>query len=283
MAGPTKKPKKPSAPESDNESMSEESESGTYHGQQEVQATFEGRNPEGQDFHGIKQLLQQLFLKAHIDLSEMSDMLISQSGLGSVLKQSANDSDDEDDMELSEECDVFGITSLINLTVHKDKECVKQFYNLLEEFSLKHSGKEIQETVKTILNQSLKVCFLINERFVNIPAKISAVMLSSLYNELQRITKKDPSYNFQYFVMICKTCRPKGDKEGEEIYSNDEEQIFTKSAEITFDFSVETESDIGLGGRWLSEDKQMVPYRRVVIFKGDKLKSIINEITVLVQ
>lgn len=56
----------------------------------EIQATFEGRNPEGQDFHGIKQLLSQLFLKAHINLGQMTDMLIGQSGVGSVLKQVFN-------------------------------------------------------------------------------------------------------------------------------------------------------------------------------------------------
>ena len=86
---------------------------------QEIQATFEGRNPDGQDFHGIKQLLQQLFVTAHVDLSQMSDMLIAQAGIGSVLKQSYNDSDDEEDVDMVDESDVFGITSAINLTQHK--------------------------------------------------------------------------------------------------------------------------------------------------------------------
>lgn len=36
MAGPTKKPRKPAEPHSDDESMSDESESGTYQGQQVI-------------------------------------------------------------------------------------------------------------------------------------------------------------------------------------------------------------------------------------------------------
>lgn len=36
---------------------------------------FEGRNPINGDFHGIRQLLQQLFLKSEINLSEMSDII----------------------------------------------------------------------------------------------------------------------------------------------------------------------------------------------------------------
>lgn len=43
---------------------------------QEIQVDFEGRNPIDSDFHGIRQLLQQLFLKAHINLSELSDVII---------------------------------------------------------------------------------------------------------------------------------------------------------------------------------------------------------------
>lgn len=85
---------------------------------QEIQADFEGRNPESSDFHGIKQLLQQLFLKAHIDLSQLSDILIAQDGVGSVLKQSSYDDEDTEDDDMSDVLDVFGITSVINITSH---------------------------------------------------------------------------------------------------------------------------------------------------------------------
>lgn len=54
-------------------------------------------------------------------------------------------------------------------------------------------------------------------------------------------------------------------------------------ADLTFDFSVENESDSGLGGRWLSEDKELSPFRRVIIFKASKFKAIVDEITILVQ
>lgn len=42
---------------------------------QEIQVEFEGRNPISRDFHGIRQLLQQLFLKSDINLSELSDII----------------------------------------------------------------------------------------------------------------------------------------------------------------------------------------------------------------
>lgn len=45
-----------------------------YHlSQQVIQVEFEGRNPMTSDFHGVRQLLQQLFLKSDINLSELAD------------------------------------------------------------------------------------------------------------------------------------------------------------------------------------------------------------------
>lgn len=81
----------------------------------EFQVDFEGRNPQGPDYHGIKTLLQQLFLKAHIDLGELTDLIISQNYVGSVVKQSEEigESDGEDD-DIHDS--VFGITTVINVS-----------------------------------------------------------------------------------------------------------------------------------------------------------------------
>ena len=80
----------------------------------EIQVDFEGRNPQDPDFHGIKTLLQQLFLKAHVDLSSLTDLIISQNYIGSVVKQSQDEegSDDED----GDTNDVFGITTVVNIS-----------------------------------------------------------------------------------------------------------------------------------------------------------------------
>lgn len=41
-----------------------------------ITVDFEGRNPIDSDLDGIKQMLGQLFVKAHIDLSELSGIII---------------------------------------------------------------------------------------------------------------------------------------------------------------------------------------------------------------
>jgi len=53
---------------------------------QSIDVEFEGRSPEVTDFHCIKQLLQQLFLKAPVNLSDMTSVLIHQTNIGSVIK-----------------------------------------------------------------------------------------------------------------------------------------------------------------------------------------------------
>lgn len=88
-------------------------------------ADFEGRNPDAIDFDGIKQLLKQLFLKAHVNISELSDLIIAQQGLGSVLKQAEDDDDDDDEDPIDNT--VFGVTTVVNLTanmvLHKITSC----------------------------------------------------------------------------------------------------------------------------------------------------------------
>ena len=54
----------------------------------EIQVDFEGQNPCQEDFAGIKSLLHQLLLKAHVDTSQLADLIIEQSFIGSVLKVS---------------------------------------------------------------------------------------------------------------------------------------------------------------------------------------------------
>lgn len=82
----------------------------------QIQVDFEARIPQDPDFHGIKTLLNQLFLKAHLDLGGLTDLIISQNYVGSVVKQAldepvSDDDDDDDDVN-----DVFGITTVINVS-----------------------------------------------------------------------------------------------------------------------------------------------------------------------
>lgn len=85
---------------------------------------FMGRSPEDSDLAGIKILLQQLFLNSTVDLRALAEHIISRNYVGSVVKQALDDVEEEDDDEDSDVNDVFGITSVVNIS----KGQVNYFY-----------------------------------------------------------------------------------------------------------------------------------------------------------
>ena len=70
----------------DDEEMGEDEELGEN--DREVQVEFAGQSPAPEDFHGIKALMHQLFLKAHINLSGLTELIIQQNFIGSILQVS---------------------------------------------------------------------------------------------------------------------------------------------------------------------------------------------------
>ena len=76
--------------ESENESDVEDEEMELGENDREIQVDFEGQIPCLEDFAGIKSLLHQLFLKAHVNLSSLTDLILAQSFVGSVLKVQLN-------------------------------------------------------------------------------------------------------------------------------------------------------------------------------------------------
>jgi len=259
----------------------------------ELQIDFEGRNPQDPDYHGIKTLLQQLFLKAHIDLGGLTDLIISQNYVGSVVKQSEEIDESDDDSDVN---DVFGITTVVNVSDKQNVLCIQQLRDLLKQLADEHATDAVNTMIKNVLeNDSAQLGLLINERFVNIPAKISVPLLENLLSELKRAISKNMPFNFAYYVLICKLYKTKDAKAGKTIqnwknknknisskpsllWSNPEEEIFAEEAIASFEFSVEEEADSGLVGTWTETDDEMIPYRRVLLFEASKLQTVFDKI-----
>lgn len=251
---------------------------------QEIQVDFEGRNPIDSDYDGIKQLLNQLFRKAHINISEMSNVIIGQNYVGSVIKQSWDeemDDEEEDDMDSDDSNLVFGVTTAINITHRKETECVQQLRTYILEKAEKHATDATLKLLRDILgNEGKPTGFLINERFINIPAQIAVPMLDSLVKEIKRANDKKMPYNFSYFLILLKFHRQasKKQKPTEDLYSNPEEEVFIQDALASFDFSIETEADSGLTGNWQEEDETLTPFRKLVVLDAKKLPEIVDSI-----
>jgi protein BCP1 len=251
---------------------------------QEIQVDFEGRNPIDSDFHGIKQLLGQLFPKAHINLTEMTDVIIKQNFVGSVIKQCDLDYDDSSDEDIDMEDaggTVFGVATAINIT-NKTEECVKQFRSFILEKAEKNAKEADLKTIKDILGNGGKPTgLIINERFINIPAQIAVPTLDSLQNEIRRANEKKMPFNFGYYVMLVKYYHREAQKKkaAEIYYTNPEEEALVGEGLATFDYTVEQETTTGLAGNWLEDDTELKPYRKVIFLDGKKLPEYVKKIS----
>lgn len=166
----------------------------------------------------------------------------------------------------------------------------------MKQLADEHATDAVNTMIKNVLeNDSAQLGLLINERFVNIPAKISVPLLENLLSELKRAISKNMPFNFAYYVLICKLYKTKDPKAGKTIqnwknknknvgskpsvlWSNLEEEIFAEEAIASFEFSVEEEADSGLSGTWTETDDEMIPYRRVLLFEASKLQTVFDKI-----
>ncbi|XP_022080558.1 protein BCCIP homolog [Acanthaster planci] len=263
---------------------------------QEVQVEFEALPPQDNDFHGIKRLLQQLFLKSRVNLSELTNLILSQNHVGSVLKQSeaqlAEESDSSDD---DDEDHVYGVITALNISDKKNENCVKDIQSLLEEKCTKcASPADREQFMRTLDDPEHSVGLLLNERFVNIPPQLAPPLHKSLQKDLQLASRKNPKFKLDYFLLICKSYREdsrrqpaKGKKkkaagsvtpENELLFSNAEDEYFHKAAVLSFEYPVSAESDSALGGSWSFDDVEYKTFRTVLLVPSSCMADILSQI-----
>ncbi|XP_065827852.1 BRCA2 and CDKN1A-interacting protein-like [Oscarella lobularis] len=267
----------------------------------EVQVEFEARQPEADDFHGIKRLLNQLFSSSPVNVGELTDLVLSQENVGSVIKirQSEGDSDDESD----DEDNVFGLTTVINTRLHKDKGCVKEIIKLIE---TKCSDGEVHSKLTALLhgNDDGDTGLLLSERFLNIPPQIALPSYKNLLDDIDRA--KDASFNFRYFIIICKSYkepdvrRPKKGKKKKRggqsgaaahridstnsdiKFCNAEEEILSKMATMSFSYAVDDKTSVRADDDDDDEDS-LIPIRTVLVIPRDTMPRIIHQMEELLQ
>ncbi|XP_058476123.1 protein BCCIP homolog [Solea solea] len=267
--------------EDDDDSRDEDSEEEIN---EEVMVDFEAHTISHSDFNGIKKLLQQLFLKAHVNTSEMTDIIIQQNHVGSVVKQAdvPEDSDDDDPNE------VFGFITMLNLTERKGVQFVEEVKELILDQCEKNSTHSSTVQLEQILEDTSKpVGFLLSERFINVPPQIALPLHKQLQEELAEAqTTNKPSGRCHYCLMISKTCKEAtksipargGAPKEEYIFVNAEEEFFYEQAIMKFHYSVQEEADSCLSGRWSFDDVPMKPFRTVMLIPADRMPAIMDKL-----
>ncbi|KAM3913649.1 BRCA2 and CDKN1A-interacting protein isoform 2-T2 [Leptodactylus fuscus] len=253
---------------------------------EEVNVDFEAHTMSDGDHDGIKKLLKQLFLKAHVNTTELADLLIQQNHIGSVIRQaeSMEEMDDDGDEDYDH---VFGFISLLNLTERKGTPCVEQIKELILSQCEKTCEQSTVEQLDKILNDNSKpVGLLLSERFINVPAQIALPMYQQLQKELadaQRTNK--PCGKCYYYLLLSKTFTEAAKKSGgpgsqakeELMFANAEEEFLYENAVLKFNYSVQDECDSQLGGKWSFDDVPMKPLRTVMLVPTASMNSIMEK------
>lgn len=239
----------------------------------DVQVEFEARVPDDSDYHGIRRLLQQLFLKAHVNVGEIADTVIKQDYMGSVLKQSIRDEEDSDDDQ------TYGVFSVIDITQRKNMACVQQICSYLLDHCKRAASPETFERFRALLHDAENhVGLILSERFVNIPPQISVPLYDGLGEEMKKAKEEKKLSEFAYYVLISKYFEDDGSDDQEVIYANAEEELFDEDAVLKFDFSVANEQDSVLAGRWRDSDTEWKPKRRIMVFPSEKWNVLVQKL-----
>lgn len=255
---------------------------------EQIQVDFEGFGIQDSDFHGIRQMLQQLFPKDNIDISEVSNIIIRQNFIGTLLKQGEMQDDDSDDDEYLDQ--VFGVTSCISCNgMHNLNPAIGNVMSFLsDKCSTYATDDKIKAAFKKILEAKKEescLGWIINERFINIPPQVSLPMFEKLQMELgeARGKKHKTCYDFTHYMMICKTFTTGIMKDGSKFqpdvleYINSEEELFAEDAYVQFTYPVAGGAAM-VGGKWDEDSAEMQPCRTVLIFEKDKVTSIMGRL-----
>jgi len=243
----------------------------------EIQVEFEARSPEEEDYHGIRRLLQQLFLRNQVvNVSKMSETILGQRYIGSVIKQSVGEDNDSDD-GMDDPNEVYAVSTVLNLS-EKHRESVAGLRTFLLEQTAKGGDRQVLQYVTDLLNKN--VGFLVNERFINIPAQITVPLWETLVTEMRKARDRNLPFDFGHYIMICKLYKTKTDNSQDHqavVFSNPEEELIVAESELCIDYDVAGETDNDMGGNW-TDGVEMNPWRRIVVFRAEKLEEIIRNV-----
>jgi protein BCP1 len=176
-----------------------------------VNVDFEWFDPQPIDFHGLKNLLRQLFDNdaQMFDMSALADLILSQPTLGSTVKVDGHESDP------------YAFLSILNLQEHKvrDLPALRLFVVLT---FCSQDKPVIQDLInylktKTASNQSLApaaqllsqnpippIGLILTERLINMPSEIVPPMYNMLQEEIAWAVEDKEPYTFSHYLVLSK-------------------------------------------------------------------------------
>ncbi|ORX99784.1 hypothetical protein K493DRAFT_257000 [Basidiobolus meristosporus CBS 931.73] len=251
-----------------------------------VDVDFDFFDPKEIDFHAIKNLLKQLFGADHelVNLSELADLIIGQPLLGSTVK-------------VDGEGDPYAFMSILNMQVHKDKECMKQIKEYL--LSKCKKNQAAFDQLSSILKEDSDkhVGLLLTDRLVNMPPQIAPPMYKMLAEEIEWAVEDKEPYEFEYYLLLSKTYKEVAPTVDEEemaapvthtkkkgkmadsllFYFHPEDELIARHADLVQDFKFTQATSVADSKRAF-QDYGIAPARKLIVVHKSKMANLIKNL-----
>lgn len=184
-----------------------------------------------------------------------------------------------------EDEDVFSLSAFIQLNKNEDKPFIKLINKFLIRTAREKGNKRMVQLIEDAGQNKMLV---LNERFINLPAKLGVMSLQNLLDEA-----KSQRLAIDHFVFICKLLKAKDESavkkennkraksstdESGMIYLNGEDEVFANNAVEKYEFKiVDDNSDLTVNQNWKS-GQQFIPYRKVLLLDQTALSNSLKQL-----
>ncbi|KAH7069191.1 p21-C-terminal region-binding protein-domain-containing protein [Paraphoma chrysanthemicola] len=263
---------------SDLKKAQDDDDSGSDEDMDMVNVDFEWFDPQpAVDFHGLKTLLRQLLdVDSQLfDLSELTDLILSQPTLGSTVKVDGN------------ETDPYAFLTVLNLETHKDKKVIRDITSYLT--------RKSTPTIP-LPPAPAQIGLILTERFINMPHETVPPMYTMLLEEVQWAIDASEPYNFTHYLVLSKcyseiasalpsedaprSKKAKGNKGGEEtFYFHPEDEVLQKHALGWTSFEYDTPVDEGASdSKRAFHELGVKPKGHLVLIEASKFEGAIEAV-----
>ncbi|KAL5116503.1 Mss4p nuclear export [Pleosporales sp. CAS-2024a] len=279
----------------------DDDESGSDEDMDMVNVDFEWFDPQpAVDFHGLKTLLRQLLdVDAQLfDLSELTDVILSQPMLGSTVKVDGN------------ETDPYAFLTVLNLQTHKVPQPVpanfrprvrtdrhaqdkKVIRDLTAYLSKKSSSLPALAPLLDPSSSAAQVGLILTERFINMPHEVVPPMYTMLLEEIQWALQESEPYAFTHYLVLSKCYSqiqsalttddaPRGKKAkksdaDETFYFHPEDELLQRFALGSTDFEYDTPVDEGASdAKRAFQELGVKPKGHMVLIEASKFEAAVE-------
>lgn len=269
---------------------------------------FEWFDPQPEhDFHGLKTLLRQLFDvdASLLDLSALTDLILSQPLLGSTVKVEGNESDP------------FAFLTVLNLHEHRvgskliqnmsrspadgnqEKPVIRDLRSyMVAAISQTSSSGQLSRLFSA--HPSAEIGLILTERLINVPAEVVPPMYAMLLEEMRWARDENEPYCFSHYIIISRTyteVHSSADQEQartlkkskrtknrnglpERFYFHPEDEMLQKYAMevVSFDYKKQANTP---DSKRAFHDLGIKPQGHVILIEASKLEPAINALTKL--